>query len=125
APLLYEMGGMIIDTRNRAARRLTRPPQPYVVSSVPPLALSPDERSVARFATDAENRPVLLVVDTIAGRSSTIPIDRARMRFSSPGRLDPSWLTHHFEWTRAPGGHDVLRERAQFEMLPYACEFEE
>lgn len=124
-PGLYDVGEMVVDTRNLAARRFTPPPQPYVVSGVPPLALSPDERSLVRVATDAEERPVLLVVDTVNDQSYTLPVDRARMRFSSTSRLDPAWVTHHFEWTPGPDGHDTLRERPQFEVLPFAGEFEE
>ena len=124
-PGLYDVGEMVVDTRSLAVRQFTRPPQPYIVSGVPPLALSPDERSLVRFATDAEERPVLLVVDTVADQAYTLPIDRARMRFSSTSRLDPAWVNHHFEWTPGPDRHDTLRERPQFEVLPFAGEFED
>lgn len=124
-PGLYQVGGLVVDTRTRAARPFTRPSDPYVVSGVPPLAVSPDERSVVLLAQDSDSRYFLAVADTFEERSYALPIDRRRMRFFSNEALGPDWVAHHFEWTKNPAGHDSLSERASFEPLPYRGEFQD
>lgn len=124
-PGIYQLGDMVVDTRTRTARRFTRPSDPYLVSGVPPLALSPDERSLVLLAQDSESRYFLAVADTFEERSYTLPIDRSRMRFFSPEALGPDWVAHHFEWKKDPAGHDTLTERATFEPLPFKGELQE
>jgi hypothetical protein len=124
-PGLYQVGEMVVDTRTRTMRRFTRPNDPYAVSGVPPLALSPDERSLVLLAQDSESRHFLAVADTYDQRAYTLPIDRARMRFFSDQALGPDWVRHHFEWTKSPSGHDILTERASFDVLPYQGEFQD
>ena len=122
-PGLYLVGDLLVDTRTRTARTFVRPTDPYPVSSVPPLTLSPDERTFVLLGRGHEDRYWLLACVPAEERTYTLPIDPARMRFSSEKVLDPAWVAHHFEWTRDAGGLDVLRERPQFEVLPFAGEF--
>jgi hypothetical protein len=122
-PGLYKTGDTILDTRTLAHWTYTTP-SPRPISSVPPLGVSPDERSMIRFAHDgSEDRPVLVVVDFQANRSYSIPIDRRRMRYGNYETIDPAWVAHHFEWTRPDDRTDVLAERRDFIPLPYKGEF--
>lgn len=123
-PGLYRLSNLIVDTRSRSGRRFTPPTSPYTVSGVPPLGVSPDERSIVLLAREDE-RSSLVVCDTMTEESYVLPIDRARMRFFVDEALDPAWVDHHFEWTKGAGGRDVLRERAQFEPLAYKGEFKD
>jgi len=119
-PGLFLLNDFLVDTRSHTSRQFTQSSGPYPISSVPPLGVSPDERSFVWFAHDgSENKPVLGVTDTHANRSYTLPIDRARMRFNEYDKLDPAWIDHHFEWTRTADGVDQLRERSGFAPLPY------
>jgi hypothetical protein len=118
-PGLFLVNDYVVDTRSLTFRSFTRALDPYP-ASMPPLALSPDERSFAWFAHDgSEDKPVLGVTDTVDSRSYTVAIDRRRMRFNDYDKLDPAWVAHHFEWRRGPDGADVLAAREAFEPLPY------
>jgi hypothetical protein len=123
-PGAYLVGDAVLDTRTLTVRRLPQDSTVAVSGSVPPLALSPDGRSVVRYAerpSDGEQpaaRPVLLVADVAAGRTHAVPIDRARMRYADPRELDPAWVAHHFAWARGADGADRLTERAGFVPLP-------
>jgi hypothetical protein len=120
-PGLYVLTNAVLDSRRLVVRKIEMPDGYTVVTSVPPLGVSPDERSFARFAY-AEHRsenPVMLVTDVVTNHQYAVAIDRARMRFASTEVLDPAWLTHHFEWTRGPTGVDSLVERQSFVPIPY------
>jgi hypothetical protein len=122
-PGLFLTNDTVLDTRTMASWTFATP-TPYPITSVPPLAVSSDGRSLVRFAHDgSEDTPVLVVVDFRANRSYSLPIDRSRMRFSTYEHLDPAWVDHHFEWVRNGDGVDVLTERAQFAPLPHKGEF--
>jgi hypothetical protein len=123
SPGLYLTGNTVLDTRT--ARRWTiATPSPHPISDVPPLAVSRDERSFVRFAHDGSaDKPVLVVVDFHANRSTAVPIERARMRYSTYSAIDPAWVDHHFEWVRGSDGADILARRASFSMMPHAGEF--
>lgn len=124
-PGLYQVADLLVDTRTRTGRHFERPTDPYPVSGVPPLGLSPDERSIVLLSRDANSKTSLTVADTIDGGSYTLPIDPVRMRFNSDDVIDPAWVQHHFEWAKGPSGHDMLRERPSFEVLPYRGEFQD
>jgi hypothetical protein len=118
-PGLFLLDNHVVDTRSLTFRTFTRTLEPYP-ASMPPLAVSPDERSFAWFAHDgSEDKPVLGVTTIADSRSYTVPIDRGRMRFNEYYKLDPAWVAHHFEWRRGPDGADVLTARETFGPLPY------
>ena len=120
-PGLFLLNDHVVDTRSLTFRTFTRTLEPYP-ASMPPLVVSPDERSFAWFAHDgSEDKPVLGVTSIAASRSYTVPIDRGRMRFNEYHKLDPAWVAHHFEWRRGPDGADVLAAREAFGPLPTAA----
>lgn len=143
APGLYVVGNALLDTRSLTLRALA--PDTTVDPDVwqppaerwPPIAFSPDGRSVVRYtevyparaddveagtadssAVDPEPRPALRVADAEAGRTYTLPIDRHRMRYGQPSELDPAWVAHHFAWVRGADGADRLARRPSFVPLP-------
>ena len=119
-PGLYQMGPAVFDTRKMTVTAFEAPDDPSPVQSLPPLGLSPDERSFVWFSHDAYRRTSTVgVTDWTTSKSYTLSVDRARMRFVDYMLLDPAWLQHHFEWQRGPEGHDVLVERKGFVPLPY------
>lgn len=119
-PGLYQMGPAVFDTRTMSVTPFEMPNDASPVQSLPPLGLSPDERSFVWFAHDGyRRRSSVGVTDWRTSTSYSLPVDRARMRFVDYMLLDPAWLQHHFEWQRGPDGHDVLVERKAFVPLPY------
>ncbi len=119
------LGRAVIDVRRLAVRRFAaRPADVSEVPSVPPLALSPDGRSFARFAyaANSDTMPALVVTDVVADSAYVLPIDRPRMRYSTLESLDPAWLAHYFAWTRDAGGVDRLGPRPGVVPLPYRGE---
>jgi hypothetical protein len=122
-PGLYRVAQMVIDTRRLAVSRFALPSDPSPVPSIPPLGVSPDERSFVWFALDgSEDRPKLGVTDIRTSRSYMLAIDRARMRYNTFEALDPAWVLHHFAWQRNAEDVDVLVERTHFAPLPYRGE---
>jgi hypothetical protein len=124
-PGLYRIGSAVVDTRGLAVRHFSADSTTYDIPAVPPLALSPDERSFVTYTylNDSQPpKPMLLVTDAVANRSYTLPIDPARMRYAKLESLDPAWLDHHFEWVRGADGVDRLAERRHFVPLPYKGE---
>ena len=119
-PGLYQMGPAVFDTRTMKVTVFEGATDPSPVQSLPPLGLSPDERSFAWFAHDGYRQTSAIgVTDWTTSTSYTLPVDRARMRFVDYMALDPAWLQHHFEWRRGPAGRDVLVERKGFVPLPF------
>jgi hypothetical protein len=118
-PGLYRVRGAVIDTRSLTAAVVDQPEGANPDSSIPPLGLSPDERSFAWLAYETSDTRKIVVTNWQANRSYVLPIDRVRMRYPTEAALDPAWLAHHFEWTRGADGADELRERASFTPLPY------
>jgi len=120
-PGLYLLGNSVLDTRALSIHSFDWDTSATLIPDVPPLGLSPDERSFARFvyAESSEDHPAILVTDFADGRSYLLPIDRTRMRFADFDALDPAWLLHHFRWERGPGGVDRLAERPDFTPFPY------
>lgn len=119
-PGLYRLPGGILDTRTRAFTASPMPQEPMPINGLPPIGLSPDEQSYVWFAQVGEEQsPVLAVTNWHEQATYTVPIDRGRMRYAEYDRLDPAWVAHHFEWTRAPDGTLRLVARAHFTPLPY------
>jgi len=121
-PGLYRIGSAVVDTRGLAVRHFNGDSTVYAIPAVPPLGLSPDERSFVTYTYLGDSqppKPMLLVTDAVANRTYTLPIDPARMRYAKFESLDPAWLNHHFEWTRGADGVDRLVERRHFVPLPY------
>ena len=122
-PGLYLSNNTVLDTRT-FQHWTVDPPSPDPISDIPPLGLSRDEQSFVRFAHDgSEDNPVLVVIDFHNNKSSTVAIDRTRMRYSTYSAIDPAWVDHHFEWVRGGNGADTLAQRSSFAMLPHVGEF--
>jgi hypothetical protein len=120
APGLYHLDGTVLDTRTLTGRAFTLPSDPYPLMHLGPVTVSPDERSLVWIAHDGgDAHPTLVVTDTVAKQSYSVPVDPRRMRFSTPETLDPAWVAHHFAWTRAVDGIDRLVARTAFTVLPY------
>jgi hypothetical protein len=120
SPGLYQLGPAILDTRTLALTTFAPADEPSPVASLPPLGLSPDERSFAWFSHDSYRKTSAIgVTDWTTSRTYTLPVNRARMRFVDYMLLSPAWLDHHFVWKRGPDGHDVLIERDDFVPLPH------
>jgi hypothetical protein len=118
-PGLYQLDAAVIDTRSLTATEFHFPSDSGPNTAVPPLGLSPDERSFVWLAQGSDEKPLLGVTDWRASRSYLLPIDRARMRYNSESSLDLDWVRHHFEWQRGADGIDVLVQRSDFVPLPY------
>jgi hypothetical protein len=120
-PGLYLLGNSVVDSRTLAVHPFTWDTSALLIPAVPPLGLSPDERSFVNFiyTEHSEYHPALLVTDFIGQRSYALAIDPARMRFADLYALDPAWLLHHFMWQRAKDGFDRLVERPHFTPVPY------
>jgi hypothetical protein len=116
----------VFDTRTLAVHRFTRPSGFNDRDDIPPMGVSPDERSFVRYGstTEGTGRPALAVTDFVADRSYTILIDRQRMHYTKDAQLDTAWLNHHFTWERDSEGVDRLNERKDFVPLPYCGELD-
>ena len=121
-PGLYLAGAALLDTRTLVLTANGWPSEPSRQQDVPPLALSPDERTIVWFSpgNGYDTPPVIAARRLDNGATSTLPIDRARMRYRTP-LLDmtPDWFAHHFEWVRDADGADVVHARADVVPLPY------
>jgi len=129
-PGLYLVGPALLDTRPQFDRTglnpvLTPhgwPPEPGHLEDVPPMALSPDQRTVVWFSpgNGYDTEPVVAARRLDTGATSTWPLDRARMRYRTP-QLDmtPEWFAHHFHWERDSEGVDQLRVKADAVPLPH------
>jgi hypothetical protein len=120
-PGLFLVSGSVLDTRRIAVSTFAGNDDVSIAVSIPPLAVSPDERSFARFAyaEHSDRNPVLVVTDVVADRNYVVRIDPARMRYPKLEALDPSWVAHHFTWQRGANGVDSLVERPDFVPLAY------
>lgn len=124
-PGLYRLGGGILDTEARAFAAAEPPSEPPPINGLPPVSLSPDRRSYAWFTHDgSDDKPVLCVTNWTDDATYTVPIDRARMRYSDYKLIDPAWVAHHFTWERGTDGTERLTPRTDFTPLPYRGERE-
>jgi hypothetical protein len=118
-PGLFQVDAAVIDTRTLTSTAFLFPSDSHPNTGVPPLGLSPDERSFVWLAAGSDDSPHIGVTDWKASKSYLLPIDRARMRYNTESSLDPDWILHHFEWQRGADGIDVLVERSNFVPLSH------
>ena len=121
-PGLYLVSNTVIDTRRLTVHPFTATDDDVSIAvSTPPLGISPDERSFARFgyAEHSTENPALRVTDVVDNRSYVVRIDAERMRYPNLEALDPAWVLHHFTWQRGASGADSLVERPSFVPLAY------
>jgi hypothetical protein len=135
----------LYDVQQRRVLRVPQAPDMSVWTSVPPVAVSPDGRSLVRFGSvdglmepargeePAGPVPHLLVAEleevsdwpaelgaAPRGRWQALRIDRRRMRYAShENDINASWLQHHFEWKHGVDGRDRLVPRSSFKPLPW------
>jgi len=113
-PGLYLMGNAVVDTRRLAVHRFTPDSSASAIPSIPPLSVSPDEKSFVAFANAAypSDAHVLVVTNFVENRTYILPVDEATMSDADLGALDPAWIAHHFEWKRGGDGPDRLVPQA-------------
>lgn len=119
-PGLYRVSQFLLDTRTLTARKFVYLSNYSPHGSVPPLSLSPDERSFVVLTSDYErdHKPALVVIGDQDGLSYPLAIDRSRMRFNDEADFGPAWVAHHFAWERSDRG-DRLVQRSDFVPLPH------
>ncbi|MEO5894917.1 MAG: hypothetical protein ABIS06_04395 [Vicinamibacterales bacterium] len=116
-PGLFHLGSAILDTRELTATSFTSPEDPRPDQGVPPLDLSPDQRSFVWLAQGDDEHPRLGVTNWRTGASYILPLDRARMRYNTAAALDPAWVQHHFAWNSGDKNGKVLVERGGLRSL--------
>ncbi|MES2305176.1 MAG: hypothetical protein V4558_06700 [Gemmatimonadota bacterium] len=112
----------VLDTRSMTLHHFTATTDASIIPAVPPLGISPDERSFVRYTlgyTGGESEPLLRVTDVVADRAYQVRVDPIRMRYPNLESLDPNWLAHHFRWQRGHDGVDSLVARTDFVPIPY------
>ena len=123
-PGLYLVEKTVLDTRTLAVHPLSDGGDTRNMAGIPPVSLSPDQRSLVWFVADGSDQPPFLQVrDWKADSSYAIPVDPTRMRFRSRDDVDPEWVAHHFAWARDHAGVDRLQVRERFTPLPYRGSF--
>lgn len=120
-PGLYLLPGALFDTRTRAARAFDTEGSYNILDHVPPLGVSPDERSFVRvgYDPDSSDIKVLEVFPTDGARRYRLPLDLYRMRVGQADDLTPADVLGAFEWKRGADGKDHLVPRAHPEPRPY------
>ena len=120
-PGLYLIGNAVVDTRRLAVHHFTPDSSASGIPSIPPISVSPDEKSFVAFANAGypSEAHVLVVTNFVDNRTYILPVDEAKMRYPDFDALDPAWIAHHFEWKRDADGTDRLVERAHFTPLPH------
>ena len=121
-PGLYLVNKMLLDTRTLSFKALVVDDHSLGMGDHPPVSLSPDEQSFAFAASGADQGAMIAVHDWKRDTTYTFPIDATRMRFRDRDDIDPTWLAHHFVWSR-DGGIDRLKPRDTFTALPYRGTF--
>ena len=123
-PGLYLFAGSLFDSRSLRSARFASDTILTPIPSVPPLGVSPDQRSFARFGyrNGSSDSLIVCVTDFVADRSYSLAVDPKRMRYPTLEALDPAWLLHHFTWQRGADGVDRLVERPHFVPLPWRGE---
>lgn len=111
---MYLFGNVVLDSRVQTLHRFKELESERLVQRVPPLALSPDERSFVRLRFDDAsdvNSHALSVTDFVSGASYVVPIANTTVVGEEYELLDPTWLDHYFEWEHRPGVPDRLVAR--------------
>jgi hypothetical protein len=121
-PGVYLIGPVLIDTQARTLAPRGWPGEPIHEQDRPPLAVSPDARSMAWFVpgNGYDTVPSIATLRLDTGATTVIPIDRARMRYRTAALdITPAWLAHHFAWVRSGAGVDVLEVKPDAPLLPH------
>ncbi len=120
-PGLYLFDKAILDTRDRTIRRTDFPVIWNVVDRIPPLALSPDQKSYVRVAHDPDSSSVevLEVFNLSNNQRYRLPIDRHKLRYGTIDDLDPAFVTRYFKWEKGSDGSEQLVARSDVKPLPY------
>jgi hypothetical protein len=117
---LLLLNNVVLNARTLSVHPYEIKTDSYLVPSVLPLAVAPDEGSFVRFHNDSDDSGgMMTVVDFVRNRVYELPIDIDRMRWADLDDLTPAWAMHHFEWKRGDDGRDVLVARKDFTPLPY------
>lgn len=121
SPMLL-FGSFVLNTRTLETYPVSEKVRGTIISSVPPLGISPDQKSYVRFhyGESGESEPMLTVFDFARARQYELPIDRVRMRYAELNDFTPAWVAHHFEWQRGTDGADSLVVRKNFAPIPYS-----
>ncbi len=123
-PGLYLFAGSLFDSRSLRAARFASDTILTPIPSVPPLGVSPDQRSFVRFGyrNGSSDSLIVCVTDFVADRSYSLPVDPRRMRYPTLEALDPAWLLRHFTWQRGADGVARLVQRPHFVPLAWRGE---
>lgn len=121
APGLYLLPGAVFDTRTRSMQPFAAESLYNIIDRIPPLGLSPDERSFVRlgYQPDTTEAYVAEVIDRTSGERYRLPLDRYRMRFGEIDDIDPVLLQRFFEWKPGKDGADRLVPRAHPDPPPF------
>ncbi|MEQ1689741.1 MAG: hypothetical protein ABMA00_00535 [Gemmatimonas sp.] len=122
-PGLYLVNNTVVDSRTLEFHPVVDSEDARRVASVPPVSVSPDERSFVWISADGSDPTVIGVSDWKSGTSYTLPVDASRMRFRDRDDVDPQWVSHHFVWIRDGAGIARLTARSTFTPLPYRGSF--
>jgi len=119
-PGVYYFHDALLTTQPASVRRFSTTTDVTLDPNIRPLGISPDGRTFVRlgFAEDGVGR-VLMTTDAESGATSTVPIDAARTRLGAVDALDPTWLSHYYEWQRDGEGRFRLTAREHMRPLPY------
>jgi hypothetical protein len=119
-PGAYYFHDALLTTQPASVRRFSTSSDVTLDPNVRPLGISPDGRSFVRlgFAEDGVGR-VLVTTDAESGTTANVPIDAARTRLGAGDALDPTWLSHYYEWQRDGGASYRLVAREHVTPLPY------
>lgn len=121
SPLML-FSSVVLNTRTLETYPVSEQVRGTIIPSVPPLGISPDQKSYVRFhyGEAGESEPLLTVFDFARSQQYELPIDRVRMRYAELKDFTPAWVAHHFEWQRGADGADALVVRKNFAPIPYA-----
>jgi hypothetical protein len=119
-PGQYLLNDSVIDTRTLMSRAFLTVGQSNLIDRIPPLGVSPDDRSFIRleWAEDSTERHVLAVTTPGTDERVRLPIDKGRMRYAAFDQIDPAWVLHHFNW-EPTGDAWRLVERSTFTPIPW------
>ncbi|MEP6835144.1 MAG: hypothetical protein ABJB74_17285 [Gemmatimonas sp.] len=120
--LLFD--GAVLNIGTREIHAFTSQSAATFVPSVPPLGVSTDAHSFARFASGQVGNPgisvpMLAITNFVRDTVYELPVDPSRMRYSTLDDLNTEWLAHHFEWKRDARGDERLEVRKDFVPIPY------
>ncbi|MFN8651825.1 MAG: hypothetical protein U0133_08010 [Gemmatimonadales bacterium] len=120
-PGLYLFPGVLFDTRTRLTHAFESEGSYNILDHLPPLGLSPDERSFVRvgYDPDSSDQKTLEVFSTDGAERYRLPLDFYRMRVGEADDLTPADVAGSFEWKRGADGRDRLVPRAHPVPRPY------